>query len=91
MLYQLLLACRTTAAALLFLVAVTYPGTEPVQALEGGCLPKSDYYCITNDPEEDPYPDKYCGGGGCVTCSEEPEAVCNAFGKDTPEGWYNPS
>jgi len=94
MIQQVVLLCRWTTAAMMLVGAVSVLGATDAWGSEGGCLPRNDYVCITDDPETRPYEDKYCasGGGGrsCVTCTPEPEAVCNAFNKDALDV-YNPS
>lgn len=90
MLKHMLRCCRLAAATILFAAVASSVGTASLEASDGGCLPSEDYMCITDDPDTEPYEDKFCdGNSGCKTCDPQPEAICNAFQKDSPEGWYD--
>jgi hypothetical protein len=81
---------RLVAASLVLVFGPGILVPQPLLARAGGfggCLSSEAYGCITTNSA---YANKYCAAGGgsdCITCNEEPEAVCTwcKGGDDLPE------
>jgi hypothetical protein len=83
---------RLTAASIVLILGPGFVDQRPLFAGgEGGCLPQTNYGCITVDTTKQAYEDKYCASGdNCITCSPYSGGVCTWCNKDLDDT-YNPS